>query len=314
MKMIVSASRRTDIPAFYAEWFMNRLTEGYVLVKNPRNPRRSSRVLLTPAVVDCIVFWTKNPRPMLDKLAAIEAMGYPFYFQFTLTPYDSRIEKGLPPKKTIVETFQHLSDIIGPQRLVWRYDPVILNRELSVAYHLASFQQMVDALGKYTHRCIFSFVDSYARNRARTKGMEDATDNGANRRRLAAGFAQIAGGHAIELSTCAETMDVSEYGIIHGACIDQAMVEAILGCPIKAKKDMNQRAACGCMASVDIGCYDSCLHDCIYCYATANRAAALNNWQHHNKQSPFLIGAADSAGTITDRAGKTLKVTQLSLL
>ena len=156
--MIISASRRTDIPAFYSEWLLNRLKEGYALVANPRNALRFSRVSLNPQTVDCLVFWTKNPAPMLPKLDEITAMGYPFYFQFTLTPYGQDIEQNLPDKKTLLQTFQALSRLLGAKRVIWRYDPVILTAQMNIEYHLQCFETFASALEGYTHRCIFSFL------------------------------------------------------------------------------------------------------------------------------------------------------------
>lgn len=309
--MIISASRRTDIPGFYSDWFMNRLKEGEVLVKNPRNPKRSSRIILNPDVVDCIVFWTKNPKPMLKKLDTIAKMGYPFYFQFTLTPYDQNIEKRLPPKAELMETFKRLSDQIGAQRIVWRYDPVMVNEELNEEYHLDAFGKMADVLGDYTERCVFSYIDLYAKVQKCVKGIVDDEVNEMNMYRLAEGFSTIASEHKLLLSTCSETIDLSQFGITHAACIDQGMVEKIMDCPIKAKKDANQRAACGCIESVDIGSYDSCSYGCVYCYATTSHDTVLKNMRLHNKKSPLLIGEPNPDHLVTDRVVKTQKIPQL---
>jgi hypothetical protein len=311
--MIISASRRTDIPGFYSEWFLNRLQEGYVLVKNPRNPNRYSRVNLSPDAVDCIVFWTKNPKPMLDKLDTIEKMGYPFYFQFTLTPYDEHVEKRLPPKAEIMETFKKLSSKIGPHRMVWRYDPVLVNQEFTVEYHLDTFGKMADVLGDYTDRCIFSFIDLYANARKRSQGIADVEVNEVNMSRIAEGFSKIARNNQMMLSTCTETIDLSQYGITHASCIDKGMIEKIIDFPIQAKKDTNQRATCGCIESVDIGSYDSCAYGCVYCYATTSQEVVLNNMRRHDKQSSTLIGEPNPSDIITDREVKTLKISQLSL-
>ncbi|MRN55061.1 DUF1848 family protein [Paenibacillus sp. LC-T2] len=311
--MIISASRRTDIPGFYSDWFMNRLQEGYVLVKNPRNPNRTSRINLNPEVIDCLVFWTKNPKPMLKKLDIIEKMGYPFYFQYTLTPYDTKVEKGLPPKAELMETFKRLSDQIGPERIVWRYDPVIINTEFSVEYHLDAFGKMADELGKYTHRCIFSYIDLYPKVQKRVKGIVEDEVNELNMNRIAEGFSTIASEYQLSLSTCSETIDLSSFGISHAACIDQSMVEEIIGCPIRAKKDPNQRMACGCVESVDIGSYDSCSYGCMYCYATTSQDTVLKNMRQHNKKSPILIGEPNPDHLVTDRTAKSQKITQLTL-
>ncbi|WML34528.1 DUF1848 domain-containing protein [Clostridium sp. OS1-26] len=311
--MIISASRRTDIPAFYSDWFINRLKDGYALIKNPRNPNRSSRVMINSDVVDCIVFWTKNAKPMLSKLNTIDAMDYKYYFQFTITPYDKKIEKGLPPKQEIMETFKRLSDKIGSHRAVWRYDPVIVSKEFSVQYHLDTYGKMADVLGDYTDRCIFSFIDLYAKVRESTKGIVDYEVNELNMKRVAEGFSRIAKTHQYTLSTCSEEIDLSAYGITHASCIDKGIVEKIIGFPINAKKDANQRLACGCIESVDIGSYDCCSHGCIYCYATTSQNTVINNMRKHNKNSSILIGEPSREDKVTNRDAKSFKTAQISL-
>ncbi|MBU5440322.1 DUF1848 domain-containing protein [Tissierella sp. MSJ-40] len=312
--MIVSASRRTDIPAFYSEWLLNRLREGYVLVSHPRRSGHYSRVVFNPKVVDCIVFWTKNPLPMLGKLMDIEDMGYPFYFQFTLTSYDSKIECGLPPKRELLKTFQKLSEQIGANRVVWRYDPLILSNTLDVSYHLRSFEQMAAILKGKTNRCIFSFLDFYPKVRTAMKGISPMKFDISSIKQIAEGFSAIAQRYGITLSTCSEPVDLSQYGISHASCIDQSMIENTIGCKIKAKKDPNQRLACGCIESVDIGTYDSCMHGCVYCYADSGRSMATLNMARHNPASPILIGEVEKAAIITERDVKSLKDFQLRFI
>ena len=161
--MILSASRRTDIPAFYADWFLNRLREGSVLVRNPMNYHQVSEVKLTPENVDCIVFWTKNPSRLLEKLPEIDNLGYRYYFQFTLNPYDRSIEENLPEKNVLVETFKRLSDQCGPQKVIWRYDPIFVGGDYPVQYHAEQFDHLARQLNGYTEKCIFSFLDPYAK-------------------------------------------------------------------------------------------------------------------------------------------------------
>ncbi len=167
--MIISASRRTDIPAYYSDWFFNRIKEQYVLARNPRNFRRISRVPLSPNVVDGIVFWTKNPAPMLAKLDKLK--DYTFYFQFTLTPYGRDMEPGIGSKQdSIIPSFQRLADTIGPERVIWRYDPVLLSDVYTEKYHLKHFEKLAGRLSGYTRRCTISFLDMYRntkRNAAR---------------------------------------------------------------------------------------------------------------------------------------------------
>lgn len=311
--MIVSASRRTDIPAFYSEWLMNRLREGYVLVPNPRVPSRFSRVTLNPQVVDCMVFWTKNPAPMLPKLDEISAMGYPFYFQFTLTPYGRDMEQNLPPKSTLIRTFQKLSCMLGPERTVWRYDPVILTDQMDVGYHLRCFKQMAAALEGYTHRCIFSFLDFYPKVRGPMRNMGAKEIQKSDMLRIAEGFSDIAQEHRLQLFTCCEPVDLSPYGIDHASCIDAAMIEAILGCSVRSRKAAGQRPGCGCIESVEIGAYDCCPHGCKYCYATSSPDTVRNRVRSHDPKSPVLFGLLPQQAIITDREMISVKDAQTRL-
>lgn len=313
MVMIISASRRTDIPAFYSEWFINRLNAGCVYVKNPRNLHRSSKVSLDPDLVDCIVFCTKNAAPMTNKLDIIDKMGYKYYFQYTITPYGTDIETGLPPKNQIMDNFKIISHKVGKHRMVWRYDPIIINSTLSVEYHIDCFGEMCDNIGDYAYKCIFSFVDLYAKVKQNAKGIIDFEVSTANMRKLAKEFAQIARKHNLKLSTCSEAIDLSEFGIEPAACIDSKMIENIIGSPINARKDLNQRKFCGCMESIDIGAYDTCPHGCIYCYANLNSKNVLRNLQNHHKNSPILIGKLNPDDIMTEREARSLKSSQLSL-
>lgn len=312
--MIISASRRTDIPAFYSEWFIRRLQEGCVYIKNPRNPNRIASVLLNPDVVDCIVFWTKNPQPMLSRLPVINAIGYPYYFQFTVTPYEKAMEAGMPAKSAILETFKRLSDEIGKHRVVWRYDPVIVGKEFSVEYHLDMFDKMCSILGDYTSKCIFSFIDLYAKVRENVKGFVDSEADTLTMNGIVQGFAEIAKGRNLALATCSEAADFGMYGIARAACcIDKDLIEQITGYPIQAKKDPNQRPACGCMESIDVGAYDCCAHGCIYCYATTNETIVRQNIRLHDPGSPLLIGHLREDEIMTVREMHSLKVMQSSL-
>lgn len=157
--MILSVSRRTDIPAFYSDWFYNRIKEGYVLVRNPFNAHQVSRIKLSPEVIDCIVFWPKNPRAMMSRLS--ELKGYNYYFQFTLTSYDNTIEVNVPQKKYIIDTFIELSNMIGKDRIIWRYDPILLTDRYDKQYHYKWFDYLAKRLKDYTNKCIISFMDLY---------------------------------------------------------------------------------------------------------------------------------------------------------
>ena len=304
--MIISASRRTDIPACYAEWFMNRLNAGYAMMPNPRNPNRIGRVSLSPDIVDCIVFWTKNPAPMLPMLAQIEKMGYAFYFQFTLTPYGSDIEADLPPKAELESTFITLSRTIGAERVQWRYDPIIVDSTHTIHWHTAQFERLCQALHGATTRCIISFVDPY-------KSLGNAFRALTNSEifLLAERFSGIAAAHGISLFTCAEAIDLSAYGLSHASCIDQGIIERIIGSSIIAKPDRNQRPGCGCIESVDIGAYDTCGNGCRYCYATDSRQRALAALEQHDPSAPMLTGYPQGHEIITDRTTASQRDAQI---
>lgn len=306
--MILSASRRTDIPAFYSAWMMRRLEEGFVLVPNPRNPKRLGRVALSPDSVDCIVFWSKNPAPMLDKLDAIGRMGYRFYFEFTVTPYGEALEPGLPPLAARIDTFRRLSDILGPERVDWRCDPIMMNTNFPASWHRDRFGELCAALADSTRRCILSFIDVYPHLKKRLTGMNET-----EMRAIARDFSNIARQFDLPLFTCAEEIDLSEWDIGHASCIDGEKIGRIAGYPVAAKKDPGQRAACGCIESVDIGVYDTCSHGCVYCYATTSASAVTRRTQAHDPDSPMLTGCPSGDEIITDRTRPSCRTTQLLL-
>lgn len=235
--MIISASRRTDIPAFYSEWFINRFKEGNILIPHLRNSNRLSRVTLSPENIDCIVFWTKNPGPILDKLPELTSMGYNFYIQFTLTAYDKSIEANLPSKTQLIQSFKDMSGLIGSKPSVWRYDPIILDKKHSVNWHKEQFNDLCRQLQGYTQRCIISFVDSYRHSPFRQLKADEMRD-------IAECFSEIASKNDIALYTCAEEIDLSQFGIGHSSCVDKSLIEEIIGQPIKAKAGKPQRAGC----------------------------------------------------------------------
>jgi hypothetical protein len=306
--MIISASRRTDIPAFYSEWFLGRLQEGYALIPNPRNSDRLSRVELSPDNVDCIVFWTKNPIPMLGKLEQLDKMGYRYYVQFTLTPYDKTVESNLPSKTDLIQAFIELSERTDTKRAVWRYDPVMIDEKHSVKWHIKQFSEMCGKLNAYTERCIISFIDPYKSIGDKFRAITDGEILA-----IASGFSEVARQNEITLFTCAEVIDLFSYGIMHGSCIDENLIEQIIGNSVKAKIDTNQRAACRCIESVDIGAYDTCPNGCAYCYATSSLKTVLQHMAAHDPKAPMLTGYPGGNEIITDRTALSQKVNQISL-
>ncbi len=307
--MILSVSRRTDIPAFYSEWFMNRLKAGYVLTRNPMNRIQLSRVPLAPDIVDCIVFWTKDANNILSRLETIDEIGYRYYFQFTLTPYSRTIERNLRDKNGIEDTFIELSKRIGKERVLWRYDPIVLNDTLTVDYHKAQFERMCDKLSAYTDTVTVSFVDLYPKLKTPLI-REIAVDEIAE---LSQFIGKTAKNYGLTPAACCEKTDMTGYGIEKASCIDKARIEKICGCPLEISADKNQREGCGCMESTDIGAYSTCLNSCVYCYATDNPAAALR-WHHsHDPSSELLIGTVADGEKITERKARSCKQGQIKL-
>lgn len=302
--MIISASRRTDIPAYYAQWFLRRLEAGFVCVRNPVNFHQVSRIPLSPEVVDGIVFWTKNPTPMLDRLSLLK--DYPFYFQFTLTAYAQDLEPGVPNKnEVIIPAFQELSRRIGPERVIWRYDPILLTPKYTIDYHVHYFEELCKRLSGYTLKCVISFVDLYRHLGQRFQ----ALDNG-EIYELAGRFSAIAQKYHLTLETCAERLDLSQFGIHHGHSVDGELLERHIGQPLSLSKDKNQRDTCGCMTSIDIGMDDSCANGCKYCYANHVPAAVRRNLQALDPASPLLCGGLAPEDIIKDRAVASCKDTQ----
>jgi len=299
--MILSASRRTDIPVYYSEWLVNRLRAGYVLTRNPMNHAQVSKVTLSPDVIDCIVFWTKDPRNMLDKLDIIDKLGYRYYFQFTVTPYDKSVEKGLRDKEDIVKTFCELSNRIGKDKILWRYDPIILNDGFVFAFHIEQFLRLCSKLGGYTKQCIISFVDMYPKLRAdilREISIDEMIELG----RM---ISSVAKDFGITVKACCEKLILSECGIEQASCIDKTLIESICGYSLDVKRDRNQRESCGCYESIDIGAYNTCKHGCIYCYANYSHASVIENCKRHDPQGELLVGRVGENDKITIRNGKS---------
>lgn len=305
--MIISASRRTDIPAFYAEWFERRVQEGFLYVRNPMNAHQVSEVTLSPSVVDCIVFWTKNPIPLMERLDAFAA--YRYYFQFTLTGYGRDVEPNVPDKKAeLIPAFQRLSDKVGAERVIWRYDPIAFTEKYTPEYHLRAFEQIASLLQGRTERCVISFVDGYACNRKALAEM-GSRDVGDDRLlEFCKRLSTLAHEHGMAVGSCAEKIDLSGVGIEHNACIDKKLIERIEGCDLRVDKDKSQRVECGCFASIDIGTYNTCGAGCKYCYARRSERATQENLRRYDPASPLLCDALGPDDVVRKRDMRSLLV------
>ena len=282
--MIISASRRTDIPTYYSDWLFNRLKEEYVLVRNPMNIHQIGRINLSPDVVDGIVFWTKNPVPMLNRLSELERYNY--YFQFTLTAYDKDVEPNIPSKNNIIiPAFQQLSKSIGREKVIWRYDPIFFNDRYTMEYHCKYFRVLAAKLGEYTEKCTVSFLDFYRNTTRNTQPLNIQSESKELQIELMQRFSEIAKSYGIYIDTCSEAIEL----------------------------DKNQRSECGCVSSIDIGTYNTCKNGCLYCYANYSYKTVKRNTQVHNPLSPLLFGEVSSEDVIKERKMESFKKSQLTM-
>lgn len=311
--MIISASRRTDIPAFYSEWFLNRLRDGLVYVRNPYNSKQISQINLSPEHIECIIFWTKNPTNIIEKLKEIESLGYNYYFQFTLTGYGKLIEKNVADEKYLIRIFKELSDKIGEHKIIWRYDPIILSNDITNNYHLESFLSIAEELKGYTQKCVFSFLDMYKKCEKNMKTIPLKMASEEEQLELARRLNCIARNNLLMLETCSERIDLEQIGIPHGRCVDDKLISKIIGRNLTVKKDPTQRNECGCVSSIDVGTYNTCKHNCLYCYANYNFNSVEKNIKNHDVNSPLLIGHPDLNDNIAERKINSFVDKQLNL-
>ena len=284
--MIINTGQRTDIPAFYADWFVNRLKAGFVLVRNPYNPRSVTRYRLSPEVVDLIGFCTKNPAPMLPHMDLLRPYGQFWYV--TITPYGKEIEPGVPDKREVLESFRRLSDTVGPDRMGWRYDPVFISGEYPAERHIRAFEYMAQTLSGYTRTAVISFVDLYEKTKRNFPEVRPVTAE--QRLLLGKAFAETAGRCGMTLRPCAEGEELAAFGADCSGCMTVAMYEQALGRRLKVPKTAPARKECACYLGGDIGAYNTCGHLCRYCYANYDAATVRKNLAAHDPESPLLIG------------------------
>ncbi len=307
--MIINTGQRTDIPAFYAEWFANRIKEGIVCVRNPFNPAQVSRYRLDPSVVDVIGFCSKNPAPFFPYMNLIKDYGQ--YWFVTITPYGKDIEPGVPDKHRILEDFKELSRMVGINSIGWRYDPILINDRYTVDYHLKAFEQMASSLCGYTNTVVISFIDLYEKvkrnfSEARPVSREDQYFLGKEIIKIATSFDMV-------VKPCGEGQFLSEFGADCRGCMTVATYEKAIGQKLIVPNKKPARKECACYISGDIGAYDSCGHLCRYCYANNDIAAVKRNMKLHDPNSPFLIGNYQEGDIIHDVKMESYIDNQLSL-
>lgn len=295
--MIISASYRTDIPAFYGDWFRRRLDAGVVRVPNPYNPRQISTLPLTPEHVDGFVFWTRNIIPFLPVLDEVAARGFPFIVQHTILGYPRAIDRAVIAPEAAVEALWTVRTRHGSKAVVWRYDPVLFSSLTPPAWHTETFDRLAGTLAGATDECVVSIAQVYrktARNMARAAKTHGFTwhdpDDGEKRGALA-DLAARARHHGLRLSLCGQPAlrdsTLAAAGVGEAACIDASRMAAIAGRAIKAAAKPH-RNTCACAASRDIGAYDTCPHGCAYCYAVRDPATARRRFKAHDSESDTL--------------------------
>lgn len=284
--MIINTGQRTDIPAFFSQWFANRLKAGFVLVRNPYNPKSVIRYRLTPDVVDLIGFCTKNPAPMLPYMDLLEPFGQWWYV--TITPYGKDIEPNVPDKLKVLESFRQLSKIVGADRMGWRYDPIFISEEWPAERHIKAFEHMAKTLEGYTHTAVISFIDLYEKTRKNFPEVQGVPDD--ERLRLGKAFVEIASKYGMTVRPCAEGTDLARFGADCSGCMTVAMYEKALHKNLNVPRFAPARKECACYLGCDIGAYNTCGHLCRYCYANYDAATVRHNMKLHNPESPLLIG------------------------
>lgn len=294
--MILNISGRTDIVAFYSDWLMNRFKDGYIDVRNPFNPKLVSRIMMDD--VDLLFFCTKNPIPIIDKLKDINKK---MYFHVTLTPYKKNIEPGLPPKSEIIEVIRRLSDIVGKDNIVVRYDPVFISEEYSVDYHIKAFDKICSLLDGYISKILISFIDDYknVRRNYNILNFKDLTNN--DYKRIGISFSKSARKHNLTVHTCNEQRDLTEYGFIKDDCLSKELAFKLTGKVYKREWKARKGLSCHCVEMVDIGVYNTCKHFCKYCYANYDEKKVISNSLMHNPKSSLLIGELSSDDVIKIR-------------
>ena len=298
--MILFISGRCDIPAFYMPWFMNRIKEGFVDVRNPYDVHQISRVLLEPEIIDCLYFCTKNPLPFVPHLSEIP---FPYFIHVTITPYHEDVEPSVPDKHQIIEAVKLLSKRLGKDRVMVRYDPILINQRYTVEYHKKAFHTLMSQLEGYVDTCILSFVDLYKNTKANQIHMKLETLDEQAIIEMAKSFQQTAKLFHIHLQTCAEkNYDLSQYEIYDRPCVDIKQVHAVTGKPIQYRKLPSiRKQLCDCLPTVDIGDYNACAHACLYCYANYNAKQVHDRMKLHDSTSSVLLGHVETDDRVTIR-------------
>lgn len=309
--MIIQTGMRTDIPAFYSRWLLNRIRAGFVLVRNPYYPQQVTKYSLSPETVDLIVFCTKNPAPMLPHMDVLEPYGQ--YWFVTITPYGKEIEPNVPDKEKVLEDFRKLSEIVGPDCIGWRYDPILIDEIYTVQRHTEEFEKMAEYLSGYTKSCVISFIDIYRKVQRNFPTAREVKK--ADRVALGKKLIRIANHCGMTVRPCAEGDELAPYGADCSGCMTVDLYEAALHTrlDVPAGKRNQRNGKCACLLGTDIGAYDTCGHLCRYCYANADETLVKKNMKQHDPGSPFLLGGSMPGDVVHEAKQKSWIDRQLRL-
>ncbi len=285
-KVIINTGMRTDIPSFYSEWFMNRIRAGFVLVRNPYRPDWVTRYELSPDVVDCLAFCTKNPEPMLKYLGELSCFRQ--YWFVTITPYGKEIEPNVTSKEKVMGDLIRLSGVLGKDCVGWRYDPIFISDTYTVDRHIGEFEQMCKTLSGYTNDCVISFIDLY--EKVKHNFTEVRTVSQQERITIGKAFAQIGKRYGINIKACGEGSELAAYGVDCTGCMTKQTFEAAISSRLNIPNKKPQRGECACVLGTDIGEYDTCGNFCRYCYANYDHDNVRRNMKLHDPESPLLVG------------------------
>lgn len=302
LQMILNTGLRTDIPGFFSEWFYNRIDDGFVYVRNPYAKNQIYSYKLDPEFIDCIIFCTKNPRPMLENIEKIDKFNQ--YWHITITPYEKEIEPNVPPMNDVLESFKYLSKKLGKENVTLRYDPIFINEKYSLEKHIESFEYIANSLSDYTTEAIISFIDLYEKTKRNFPKAKEVTKD--ERLKIGKEFARIGNENNIRIKTCVEGTELDKFGIDSSGCMTKEVIERAINKNLNIPKQKARNGECYCLLNNDIGEYNTCGHGCLYCYANSNKRLVKRNLKLHDPKSPILIGEIKEDDIIKEMNQKSL--------
>ena len=307
--MIINTGSRTDIPAFFSQWLLNRIDEGFVCTRNPYNDD-IYRYPLDSKIIDCLCFCTKNPKPMLKKMDLLD--DYNQFWFVTITPYGQDIEVNVPSFKKVIKSFKALSDYLGINNVSWRYDPIFITEKYCLDFHVDLFEEMASELADYTNDCTISFIDLYQKVLRNFPDANEVTKE--ERLIIGENFSKIAKKYDIQMKTCVEGTLLDQFGFDSSGCMTQQVIEKAIGNNLTIPKGKYRIRDCECIFGRDIGAYNTCLHGCKYCYANYSTRLVKMNQKLHNPDSPLLIGNLKDSDVVKEISEPSYIDTQQRLI